>query len=74
MSDKPLLKKKLIMDKTFVDDKLFQAGNNNKYQVFMLLTIYFLYGSTEFIAIVLPFLQLKPYATRICKSYNSRHE
>lgn len=74
MSDKPLLKKKLKMDKTFVDDKLYQAGNNNKYQIMMLLTIYFLYGSTEFIAIVLPFLQLKQYASWTWASDKSKHE
>lgn len=61
------------MDKTFVDNKMYRVGNNNIYQFLMLATIYLMYGTTEFVAIVLPFLELKPYASWIMQDTGVEH-
>ena len=61
------------MKNDLIQEKISKIGDNNLYQIVLVISIYFLYGTTEFIAIVLPFLELKPYAKWEVKDSFSLH-
>lgn len=51
------------MSEAYVDNLMYRAGNNNKYQIVLVVTAFLLVGSTEFFSIILPFIQVMPYAS-----------
>ena len=48
------------MDDINIKALVKKAGNKNRYQYITLIIIFFLYGTTEFITISLPYLETKP--------------
>lgn len=50
-----------------IEKLIERAGNDSRYQYMMLLLIFFLYGTSEFITIAIPYVEVKPIISILVK-------